>query len=139
VPLGDRLVWAQRIVGQQLAGAVPFYELVTIQGSFKDDEGVGGSGSVRGLPKNRFIGTELAFVNEELRYRAADFRIRNRESALILSTFVDAGRVFPGDGSLHFGYGGGARLRYGQNFVVALDVARSKEATPIYIGLGYPF
>jgi hemolysin activation/secretion protein len=70
-----------------------------------------------------------------------------RESALILSGFVDAGRVWDRGLSMdglfsdyHMGFGGGARLRYGQNFVVALDIAHSKEATmPIYIGLGYPF
>ena len=33
----------------------------------------------------------------------------------------------------------GTRLAYGQNFVVALDGARSSEGTAIYIGLGYPF
>ena len=144
VPVNARLVWAQRVVAQRLEGSVPFYELVTIQGSFRDDEGVGGAGTVRGLPKNRFIGRGLFFANEELRYRAADFTIRNRASALILSTFLDAGSVSTGNdepslSKLHYGYGGGVRLRYGPNFVVALDVAHSKEATPIYIGLGYPF
>ena len=139
IPLNGRLVWAQRVVAQSLSGQVPFYELVTIQGSFKDDEGLGGAGTVRGLPKNRYIGKKLVFVNEELRYRAADFKIRSRESALILSTFFDAGRVSSGNSDLHYGYGGGVRVRYGPNFVVALDVAHSKEATPIYIGLGYPF
>jgi outer membrane protein assembly factor BamA len=147
VPINNRLVWAQRAVAQNLAGqSVPFYELVTLQGSFRDDEGLGGAGSVRGLPKNRYIGKGMAFVNEELRWRAADFSLRHRESAVILSAFGDAGRVWAsglsmnGIGSdLHTGFGGGARLRYGENFVVALDVGHSKEATPIYIGLGYPF
>jgi outer membrane protein assembly factor BamA len=147
VPVNNRLVWAQRAVAQNLAGqSLPFYELVTIQGSFHDDEGLGGSGSVRGLPKNRYIGKGMAFVNEELRWRAADFSLRHRESALILSGFADAGRVWATGLStngiasdLHTGFGGGARFRYGENFVVALDVAHSKESTPIYIGLGYPF
>ena len=147
VPVSNRLVWAQRVVAQNLAGSVPFYELYTIQGSFKNDEGLGGSGTVRGLPKNRFIGKGVVFANEELRWRAVDFRARGRESALILSGFVDVGRVWDRglstDGlfsDYHAGYGGGARLRYGQNFVIALDVGHSKESTaPIYIGLGYLF
>ena len=149
VPLSDRLVWAQRVVAQNLSGdrSVPFYELFTIQSSFKDFEGVGGAGSVRGLPMNRYAGRGIAFANEELRWRASDFRMAGRQSALILSGFVDAGRVWATglsmDGILsdyHMGFGGGARLRYGQDFVVALDIAHSKEATmPIYIGLGYPF
>ncbi|HET9425692.1 MAG TPA: BamA/TamA family outer membrane protein [Gemmatimonadaceae bacterium] len=143
----SRVVWAQRVVAQNLSGAVPFYELYTIQGSFKDDEGIGGAGTVRGLPKNRFTGKGLVFANEELRWRAADFRARGRVSAVILSGFVDAGRVWErglsADGlfaDYHMGFGGGARFRYGENFVVALDVAHSKESTaPMYIGLGYSF
>lgn len=147
VPLHDRLTWAQRVVAQNLSGNVGFEELSTIQGSFKDDEGLGGSSTVRGLPKNRFIGKGILFVNEELRWRAAAFRVRGRESALILSTFVDAGRVWERglstDGlfsDYHVGYGGGVRVRYGPNFVVAVDVGHSRESTaPIYIGLGYLF
>jgi hypothetical protein len=147
VSVTNRLVWAQRVVAQNLSGDVPFYELFPIQGSFKDSEGLGGSATVRGLPMNRYAGKGIAFANEELRWRAAGFRAGGRESALILSGFVDAGRVWDRGLSLdglasdyHMGFGGGARLRYGQNFVVALDIAHSKEATmPIYIGLGYPF
>jgi outer membrane protein assembly factor BamA len=147
VPVTSRVVWAQRIAAQNLSGSVPFYELYTLQGSFKDDEGLGGTGSVRGLPKNRFAGKGLAFANEELRWRAADFRLRNRPSALILSAFGDAGRVWATGLSTHdmfkdlnYGFGAGARLRYGQDFVVALDVAHSREsAAAIYIGLGYAF
>jgi outer membrane protein assembly factor BamA len=147
VPLTSRVVWAQRIAAQNLSGSVPFYELFTLQSSFKDDEGLGGTGTVRGLPKNRFAGKGLAFANEELRWRAADFRLRSRPSALILSAFGDAGRVWATGLStqdlfkdLNYGVGGGARLRYGQDFVVALDAAHSKESTAaIYIGLGYAY
>ena len=64
---------------------------------------------------------------------------------LILSGFLDRGRVWktamPLDkilADMHTGYGGGVRLGMGENFVVAVDVGRSVEATsPIYIGLGY--
>ena len=147
VSINRRLVWAQRIVAQNLSGNVPFYELFPIQGSFRDSEGLGGSGTVRGLPMNRYAGKGIAFANEELRWRVSDFRLTGRESALILSGFIDAGRVWDRGLSMdgifsdyHTGFGGGARLRYGQNFVVALDIAHSKESTmPIYIGLGYPF
>ena len=147
VSLNDRLVWAQRLVAQNLSGDVPFYELFPIQGSFKDSEGLGGSGTVRGLPMNRYAGKGIAFTNQELRWRASEFRLGQRESALILSGFVDAGRVWERGLSMdglfadyHVGMGGGVRLRYGQNFVVAVDVAHSKEsAAPVYIGLGYPF
>lgn len=158
VPVSSRLVWAHRVVAQDVSGVTEFFEVTPIQGSFRDGEGLGGAGSVRGLPKNRYIGKGMLFANEELRFRAADFRVGSRPSALILSGFFDAGRVWesglaragdsffkdvinPGrlfDG-FHSGAGVGTRLAYGQNFVVALDGARSSEGTAIYIGLGYPF
>jgi outer membrane protein assembly factor BamA len=144
---GNRLVLAERITGQNLWGRVPFYELSTIQGSFSDGEGLGGSGSVRGLPKNRFIGKGVLFANNELRWQMTTFEVRRRPSALVLNGFVDVGRVWASGmtangflSDLHAGYGGGARLRYGQDFVVGVDVGHSKEAgAAIYIGLGYPY
>ncbi|HEY6219494.1 MAG TPA: BamA/TamA family outer membrane protein [Gemmatimonadaceae bacterium] len=146
--LTPRLVFAERVMAQNLSSAdAPFYELPTVQGSFKDDEAVGGAGSVRGWPKNRFIGKGMAFANQELRWRVADFNIGGRSSALVLNGFADAGRVWTTGLStkdllsdLHVGYGGGMRLRYGQDFVVGVDVGHSPESTAaIYIGLGYPF
>ena len=147
VPVGDRLVFAERVMAQNLDGTVPFYEYPTVQGSFSDDEALGGSGSVRGWPKNRFIGKGLMYANQELRWRVSDFSLRQRPSAIVLNGFVDAGRVWAKGlttsgflSDLHVGYGGGARLRYGQDFVVGLDVGRSKESTAaIYLGLGYAY
>jgi outer membrane protein assembly factor BamA len=158
IPAARRLVWAQRIVVQNIGGVTQFHDLPAIQGSFRDDEGLGGAASVRGLPKNRYIGKGVVFANEELRWRAMEFRLRERQSALIVSGFFDAGRVWESglstfEGSLlkslfsinklfagyHTGAGVGARLAYGPNFVVAVDAARSNQGTGIYIGLGYPF
>ena len=147
VPVTSRIVFAERVTAQNLQGAVPFYELSTIQGSFADGEGLGGSGSLRGWPKNRFIGKGMAFANQELRWRVTDFSLRRRPAALVLSGFADVGRVWASGLSasgvfsdLHVGYGGGARLRYGQDFVVGVDVGHSKESgAAIYIGLGYPY
>jgi hemolysin activation/secretion protein len=102
---------------------------------------------VRGLPKDRYVGKGILVSNNELRWRAADFKLAGRASSVVLSGFVDAGRVW-NDGidlssafeSLHAGYGGGVRLGYGSSFVIALDVGHSKESSaPLYIGLGYMF
>ena len=85
--------------------------------------------------------------NNELRWRAAEFSLHGRPSSLVLSSFVDAGRVWA-DGialssatsELHAGYGGGARFGFGNSFVVAVDVGHSAQSSaPIYIGLGYLF
>lgn len=147
VSLSRRLVLAGRVLAQQVSGDAPFYELAFVQSSFKQQEGLGGLGTVRGLPKNRYLGKGLMVLNGELRWRAADMRLLRKPAYVVLSGFGDAGRVWSGAirGSevtqeLHVGYGGGVRLGMGPNFLVALDVGHSAEATaPIYLGLGYQF
>lgn len=147
VPVTARLVFAQRIVAQQVDGNAPFQELATVQSSFKEQEGLGGASSIRGIPKDRYVGKGLLLSNSELRWRAAEFVALGRPSSLVVSGFVDAGRVWTDhfDAStaldqLHTGYGAGARLSLGQSFVIAVDVGHSAEATaPVYVGLGYLF
>jgi hypothetical protein len=148
-PITGRLTYAQRLLAQGTTGNVPFHELATIQGSYKSQDGLGGSSSIRGLPKDRYVGKAAVLSNSELRWRAADFALLGRPSYLVLSSFVDAGRVWSDEmkadealllRGLHAGYGGGARVGFGPSFIVALDVGHSNQATaPIYIGLGYLF
>ena len=146
-PLSSRVTFAQRFVLQHATGDVPFYELAAVQTEFTPQDGIGGSSTVRGLPKDRYVGRGLALSNSEVRWRAADFRLRGRQSSVVLSSFADVGRVwergldlstaFEG---LHAGYGVGARLGFGSSFVIAADVGHSTQSTaPVYIGLGYLF
>ncbi|HKN69132.1 MAG TPA: BamA/TamA family outer membrane protein [Gemmatimonadaceae bacterium] len=147
VPVSSRVVFAQRIIAQGIEGEPPFDELATIQSSFKQQEGLGGSGSIRGIPKDRYIGKALFLSNSELRWRAVDFGLFGRSSFLALSGFADAGRVWTDrfDAStmfsdLHVGYGGGVRLGFGPSFIVATDVGHSSESTAaVYIGLGWMY
>jgi hypothetical protein len=147
VPVASRLTFAQRIVAQGIEGDAPFNELSTIQSSFKQQEGLGGSGSIRGVPKDRYIGKALLLSNSELRWRAVDFSLWNRDWFLALSGFADAGRVWSERfivdqalNDLHFGYGGGVRIGVGPSFIVATDVGHSKEsAASVYVGLGWMY
>lgn len=147
-PLTSRLVFAQRLLAQQTSGDVPLYDLATIQTSYKQQEGLGGTNTVRGLPKNRFVGKGIEVLNTELRWRFRDFRLLRKDAYLTLSGFYDVGRVWTESirlteiaSDLHDGYGGGIRLGLGPSFAVAVDAGRSSEwnGTQIYIGLGYPF
>ena len=147
VPLASTLTFAQRVVAQGIEGDVPVSELATLQSSYKQQEGLGGASTIRGLPRNRYVGKALLLSNSELRWRAAELTRRNKPVSLVLSAFVDAGRVWEDRfdvGSalrdLHAGYGAGARVGVGNSFVVALDVGHSRESTAaVYIGLGYLF
>jgi outer membrane protein assembly factor BamA len=147
VPIAPRLTFAERVVAQGIDGDAPFDELATIQSSFKQGEGLGGSSSIRGIPKDRYIGKALWLSNSELRWHAADFSIIGRRSFVALSGFVDAGRVWSDRfrvdqalDDLHVGYGGGVRVGVGPSFIVATDVGHSNESTAaVYIGLGWMY
>jgi outer membrane protein assembly factor BamA len=147
IPLGAKVTLAQRLVAQNVSGDAPFHDLAILQTSFKQQEGLGGAGSMRGIPKNRFIGKGLALSNTEVRWRAADFPLAGKPGSLTLIGFLDAGRVWEdrfdvgsATSELHAATGVGARVGHGQNFVVALDVGHSTEsAASIYIGLGFLF
>ena len=147
VPLGDRLTFANRFIVQDVYGDAPFYDLSTIQTSFKQREGLGGSRTLRGIPRNRYVGKGLFLWNAELRWHATDFTVVGRSLHLILSTFVDTGRVWedglvPGElfSDLHTSFGGGMRVGFGENFIAGIDVGHSSESTAaIYINTGYMF
>lgn len=146
-PLGANVTLAQRVVAQTVSGEPSVSELFTIQSSYRDDEGLGGASTIRGIPKNRYVGKGVAFSNSELRWSAAGFSLAGRQTRVILSGFLDAGRVWTGNidfsevaTDLHVGYGGGVRLGIGPSFVLATDVGHSSQSTAaIYIGLGYLF
>ena len=146
-PMGDRLTFANRFLIQDIDGVAPFYDQYIVQTSFKQQEGLGGAKTLRGILKNRYVGKGMFLWNAELRWRAHDFSMLGRPFYLVLSSFVDSGRVWE-DGlkweslvsDLHTAVGGGVRVGVGENFVVALDVGHSSEATaPFYINLGYLF
>jgi outer membrane protein assembly factor BamA len=147
IPLASSLTLAERVVLQNVHGDPAVSEIFVVQSSFRDDEILGGATSIRGIPKNRYVGKGVAFSNSELRWAATTFDVAGRSARLILSAFADAGRVWT-DGldisqvgsDLHVGYGGGARVAVGPSLVIAADVGHSSQSTAaIYIGLGYLF
>lgn len=145
--LAPGLVLANRWLLQGTGSDAFVPDLFRVQTSFKQQEGLGGSKTVRGVLKNRFVGRGLFVWNAELRWRAIDFTLARRNFHVVLSGFLDHGRVWAGGpqldemlSDLHRGYGGGLRLGMGENFVIALDVGTSSEGgMPIYTGMGYLF
>jgi outer membrane protein assembly factor BamA len=145
ISIGSKLVFAHRYLLQGVSEGAPAHDLFRVQTSFKQQEGLGGAKTVRGVLKNRFVGRGMVVWNAELRWRAAEFRLIGKPFHVVLSAFVDQGRVWDGDvqlselmTDLHRGFGGGVRLGMGENFIIAADLGRSAEAgMPMYIGLGY--
>jgi hypothetical protein len=147
VAIATRLTFAQRLTAQGIEGTPSFDQLAIVQSSFKQGEGLGGSTSIRGVPKDRYIGKALLLSNSELRWRAIDFGLFDRRSFVALSAFADAGRVWTDRfdvatalSELHVGYGGGVRVGVGPSFIVATDVGHSRESTAaVYVGLGWMY
>ena len=143
--LGPRVVLAHRYLLQGVTDGAPEHDLFLVQTSFKQQEGLGGAKTVRGVRKNRFVGRGLMVWNAELRWRAIDFRLAGRSFHAVVSAFVDQGRVWEEDvqidellTDLHRGYGGGVHVGMGENFTVAVDAGTSSETgLQLYIGLGY--
>jgi hypothetical protein len=145
--LTDRLVLAHRYFLQGVHGDAPAHQLQRVQTSFEQGEGLGGSSTVRGLPKNRFAGKGMLVWNTELRLRVFDFEAVGRSFHFALSAFLDQGRVWSEEvrpaellSDLHRGYGGGIHGGMGENFIVSVSLAHSEEAKlPFYVTLGYLF
>ncbi len=141
------VTFANRVLLQGVEGDVPLADLHRVQTSTRDQEGLGGSKTVRGMLRNRFAGRGLFLWNAEVRWRAADLRVVGQSIYLVFSGFVDTGRVWvegPRIGELltdlHHGWGGGMRVGMGPDFLAAVDAGTGAETgVQLYIGLGYLF
>jgi hypothetical protein len=156
------LSFAYRIAYQgKLAGEVPFYYQTQIETSLmKDQIGLGGSKTIRGIRRNRVIGDGIVYGNLELRWKPVHFNFINQKFYLGLNGFLDFGQVvqkvkvdntimnsnpdyFSTGEKLHMSYGAGLRIAMNQNFVISLDYGRAINPqdgeTGMYIGLNYLF
>ncbi len=137
------LVYANRVVFEMMDGDVPFYEMSRFSSSFKREEALGGAKSVRGVRRNRFIGQTKLFANLELRWTMFRFQKWNQDFFIATNIFADIGRVWEENPTLtlkdfQLARGGGVRIGWNQNFIVAVDVGNSSEVPlALYIGLGY--
>jgi hypothetical protein len=145
LPLGSDITLAARLLAERVAGTLPVSMLPNLGSSFRDFEGVGGAGSVRGVFRARFIGRSRFLSNTELRWRGRQFNGVGQRWRIGLVAFVDAGRVWDDVGpdagaGLHWGKGAGVRWTMGDAFVVAIDIAHGDEAgLQTYMGLGHLF
>ena len=100
--------------------------------------------------QNRFVGKTKLLVNLELCWRMFKFQAINQYFVIATNVFADIDRVWEnslriGFRDLHLAKGGGLRLIWNENFVIALDVGNSvikydkqdSKETGVYLGLGY--
>jgi outer membrane protein assembly factor BamA len=148
--VGDRLVFATRLMADMLLGDPPIYELSRIGGLFPMPSPGGGSG-IRGVPMGRYHGKIKLITNFELRARLLPFTIFNQRFNVGTTAFVDAGRVwtdfsspvrFDGDApGIKLGLGGGLRIQWGEALLLRADLAWSPDADPVgfYFNINHVF
>ncbi len=116
----EKLVFANRVLYEKILGDVPFSMYYPFGGSVRTDEGLGGSRTICGILKNRYLGDEKLFVNMELRYRFYNFTFLKQDFYIALNTFYDFGRVWHDDdiegGLKNFKIGKGFGLHIGYLF-----------------------
>jgi outer membrane protein assembly factor BamA len=132
LPLQERWVFAYRALGSTLFGNLPFYELPSL----------GGSRTVRGLPKARLRGKGRMLINSELRWLG--FRVSRRMNLNLGGLiFADAGHIFepadgPSFGSWRAGYGFGLRF-YWYSTILRMDYGLSRGNSGLYMRFAHIF
>lgn len=147
------LSFAYRLGYQQNIGDAPFFMLPWYQSSYKMEEGLGGSKSLRGILKNRIVGNSIFLANMEARWKFYRTVVGGQNLYLALNGFGDFGQVLTiyevegqdlpkaADEGLHVSFGGGLRIVLNENFIVAVDYGMAADEqdgnASLYIGLGY--
>lgn len=156
-------------VGYQgiIAGDAPFFALPSMVYSYNpsvNNDGLGGSRTVRGIKRNRVVGKGMILANLELRWRFANFRFLKQNWYTALSPFMDLGQVVVekeidksgipasvdqstyfknGSDALHLTYGAGLHFAMNENFIISADVGmpanKQDGGLGIYIGMNYLF
>jgi len=145
ISLHPRIVYAQRLLFETMPGDPPFYEMGIISSSLHRRPGLGGSYSLRGVPRFLFIGPTKFVANFELRLRTLHVNILKQDFTLYIHPFIDCGKVWlrgdPGNmKNLHLTQGLGFHVRWNKDFVGALDFGHSQyEPLAVYMSFGNMF
>ena len=154
---GRYAILALRLTLDQLWGRPPMYRLSGIHGLLLYS-GIGGEFAIRGTPEGRYHGKLKVMGNLELRSSVYTIRIKEQRFTLGGVGFFDFGRIWtdPGQGSaldrapaspdglrrsgtLKYSFGAGLRVRWGETFVVRLDVGRSVDAVGYILVVNHHF
>ncbi|MFR9548267.1 MAG: hypothetical protein SNG59_07660 [Rikenellaceae bacterium] len=163
--VGETLTIAYRALYQGVIyGEVPFYHLqnlTTLLFRRTYSEALGGTGSLRGMLRNRAVGEGYAMANVELRYRYFHFDLIGQKWYLALNPFLDMGQVVQpfrademtatsnsliysgSDESLHTTAGLGTKVVMNRNFILSAEygVALDEQdgTNSLIIGLSFMF
>lgn len=129
------ITFANRLSFIHTSGSLPYWKLAEL----------GGGGTMRGYPENRFLDDNVIILNTELRTWLWEFP--TYELKIGGTLFADIGRTFSKGTGLNnvfkdlkytFGFGGNSSL-FNENFILRGDVGFSDEGYGIYLTGGYMF
>lgn len=126
------LVIADRIGAGTTIGDPAFYQRMQI----------GGVNSLRGFNSRRFTGNTMFYNNLDLRLKLFNFTSYLVPGTVGMIGFTDVGRVWEKgerSGRWHQGYGGGLYVMPGEVILVQGSVGFSKEASMLYLSIGFNF
>lgn len=130
VPMGPRVVFGTRLMGDYLWGEIPFYDLIT-WGGLTPILGFGGSETVRGTNFGRWRAPGKIVSNNELRVDVGTHKLFGRDLRWQIVPFVDAGTVFGGGETaelpIHPSFGAGIHPIYDKTFAGRIDFASGVE------------
>lgn len=126
------LVIANRIGAGTTVGKPTFFQRMQL----------GGVNSLRGFNSKRFTGTSMLYNNLDLRLKLFNFTSYLVPGTVGMLGFTDVGRVWEkGESSnkWHQGYGGGIYVMPGEVLLLQASVGASKEASMLYLSVGFNF
>lgn len=140
----DDLIFANRIIIENMDGTVPLSLQYPFGSSMKVYEGIGGVRTLRGVLKNRYFGDTEFFMNMDLRYTFWRTTILNQNFDFTAVTFLDIGRVWEDKisnfNNFHTGKGLGSYITWNENFTIFLKAGFSEEAgMQIYLDTDFLF
>ena len=164
----NKLSFVYRLAYQgTIAGTVPFYIQPVMINSWEKTttiDGLGGSRNIRGILRNRVVGDGVAYATAEFRWKIFNFHVFRQPCYFAANAFSDAGMVVQnipidkseipssvdqsayfhsGNDRPHLSFGGGLKLAYNENTILALDIGytpdRQNGTVGIYVGFGFLF
>lgn len=158
-----KLSLACRVSAQnKVIGTIPFYILPIIHNlaPYSDEDGLGGTSTLRGILRNRVVGNGVAYGNMELRWKFLQTVTWDQNVYLALSAFIDGGMVtqkyktpdsdyninrsdyFTNNKEMpHLSGGGGFHFVLNENFIISADFGKSFDkrdgVSGFYLGIGF--
>lgn len=139
------LVLAARAVYTQAVGEMPFYSLDQFSSTERIYQGaLGGLRSLRGYKASRFMATNMALANFEIRWTMFDFTVAGQHFAPILAPFFDIGSAFDRPQDINrsvwrYSYGAGLRIAWNQATIIMVDYGMSQEDSNLFINFNHQF